>query len=149
MPQLSKEYTQSFPDGSSVDVALYQSDKGQMCKTSYDGSNPFNYGNHGAELQIWREEIMKRATEELKCKPEEIFYVEQVGQHWQDVPFSTGENGEIKVPTDKQIKGVSERSVKDEISRHTRQSMGEEHLHSQDWTDHMERPEAPGEGPDR
>jgi len=144
MPQLSKDYKQDFPDGSSVNVALYQSDKGQMAVTSFDGINHFN---HGTELEIWRPEIMKRATEELKCKPEDIFYVEQVGQHWQDVPFSQGEDGEIKVPRDKQIKGVSAQKVNDEISRHTRQSMGEEYLFSPKWADPLEHPE--GHGPDR
>lgn len=144
MPQLSKEYKQDFPDGSSANVALYQSDEGQMALTTFDGINPFN---HGGELQIWREGIMKRASEELKCKPEEIFYVEQVGQHFQNVPFSQGADGAIKVPMDKQIKGVSEQKVKDEISRHTRQSMGEEHLFSPKWAEPLEHPE--GHGPDR
>ena len=140
MPQLSKSYKQDFEDGTTVNVALYQSDKGQMAITSFDGANPFN---HGGELVIRRQEIAERAERELNCKAEDIYYVEQTGQHWRSVPFSRGEDGQYKVPDAGEIKTVPEQSLKDEISRHTRQSLGEEHLKSPNWTDHLSHPNSP------
>ena len=104
MKKTRESHTLEFTVGTSVQLDLHRGRLGLTAVVSAHVGNPFN---HGTEIEENRSEIAKNALQRLGVKPHELLYVEQAGQHYQDVPLIEDGRGEVVKDPGKRISLVT------------------------------------------
>jgi hypothetical protein len=78
----------SFERGTTANLDLYRTGAQMTAVVTHHRTNPLNYGT---ELQKDRIVIVREACERLGCKPSQLRYIEQDGQHFWELAFSSNE----------------------------------------------------------
>jgi len=135
-----KHQTPTFSLGASVNLDLYASEHGMTAVVTAYVGNPFN---HGEEIVENRPETAKIASDHFKCEPNQMRYIEQVGQHFQLVPLERTEGGEIRQRSGMRPFTVFKSELDEEIRKHIEPSVGQELVAEPGWASYLKYSKTP------
>jgi hypothetical protein len=132
-------------DGTSVRLSILKSEHGAAVIVNQHVGNPFN---NGSEIQQHRGEIAAIALDHLKMKPREVRYIEQIGQHYQEVPLKRDLAGVVSHDVQHQFVTLSHGAVQREVDRHT-PATSDDSLLDKDWASKLKVPSRSKKPPER
>lgn len=138
-------YNTYLNDGTSVRLSILKSEHGAAVIVNQHVGNPFN---NGSEIQQHRSEIAAAALDHLKMKPREVRYIEQVGQHYQEVPLKRDPAGVVSHDLQHRIVTLSHGAVQREVDRHAPE-VSDNDLLDKDWASNLKVPSRKKDPPKR